>query len=187
MCLVLSGLGAASWNVLAEGVSIYLGLSFGWTTNLIALVVLVAWIPMKEMPGIGTVLNVFLVGISADVTALYVEPANHPVHQAAYFVIGLLAYAFFDATYLGAQLGAGPRDGLMTGLTRITGRSVRSVRTGIEIVVALSGWLLGGTVGIGTVLISLLVGPLIAGFLPIVAVRLPRSDRPSPPASERAR
>ncbi len=178
MVLVQSGLGAASWNVLTEGIANQTGLSFGWTTNLIAIVVLIAWIPLREMPGLGTVLNVCLVGLAADWTALILPPAEGGVEKVVYFAVGMVMFAFFDALYLGAQLGAGPRDGIMTGLTRVTRQPVRRVRTGIEIIVAITGWLLGGTLGIGTVLIALSMGPLLSLFLPhtIVAINRPATS-----------
>lgn len=170
MMLVQSGLGAASWNVLAEGIAHRAGLSFGLVTNVIALVVLLAWIPLREMPGVGTLLNVMLVGLAADSAAMLLPPAASWPAQIAYLVVGLLMLAFFDALYLGAQLGAGPRDGIMTGLTRVTGQPVPRVRTCIEIVVASSGWLLGGTLGVGTLVIAFFMGPLLGRFLPWVIV-----------------
>lgn len=173
MTLVESGLGAASWNVLTDGVSRTLGLSFGWTTNLISLLVLLAWIPLRELPGLGTLLNVAIVGFAADATAT-VLPRPHGTPAAiGYLVLGLVALAFFDALYLGAQFGSGPRDGIMTGLVRLTGLPIAAVRTGIEITVATAGWLLGGTFGVGTVLVALCMGPLVGYFLPRMAVRLP--------------
>ncbi|MFJ9078664.1 YitT family protein [Streptomyces sp. NPDC102278] len=173
MLLVQSGLGAAGWSVLAEGVATSLGISFGCATNSISLLVLLAWIPLRELPGLGTLLNVAIVGFAADATAAVLP---HPQGASAEFgclALGLVALAFFDALYLGAQFGAGPRDGIMTGLVRRTRLPIAVVRTGIEVVVVGVGWLLGGTVGIGTVLIALCVGPLVGRFLPLVAVRLP--------------
>lgn len=172
MTLVQSGLGAASWNVFSEGVSNQLAISFGWATNLVAVVVLAAWIPLRELPGLGTVLNVVLVGFAADATATIEPTAGGPLAQGSYLLVGVVALAFFDAVYLGARFGSGPRDGLMTGLVRITGRPIAVVRTMIEVVVACAGWLLGGNPGPGTVLIALSMGPLLAVFLPRVAVRL---------------
>lgn len=178
MTLVQSGLGAASWNVLTEGVSRQSGLSFGWATNLIALCVLLAWIPLREIPGLGTVLNVCLVGAAADWTAMVLPTPRALPEQVLYLVCGLVALALFDALYLGAQFGAGPRDGIMTGLVRLTGRPVAAVRTAIEVVVATSGWLLGGTLGVGTVLVALCMGPLLGIFLPRLTVSLSRPGTP---------
>ncbi|QIS20539.1 YczE/YyaS/YitT family protein [Nocardia terpenica] len=173
MVLVTSGLGAASWSVLTEGVSRSIGISFGTATNLIAVTVLLAWLPMRELPGVGTLLNVVLVGVAADATASIIPRPTGIVAQAMYLIVGIVGLAFFDAVYLGAQFGAGPRDGLMTGLVRLTRRPIAVVRTGIEVTVAVTGWLLGGVVGIGTVLIALTMGPLVGYFLPRVAVDIP--------------
>ncbi|MFJ4985324.1 YitT family protein [Streptomyces sp. NPDC088732] len=173
MTLVQSGLGAASWNVLTEGAAQVLGISFGWTTNLISLLVLLAWIPLRELPGLGTLLNVAIVGFAADATATVLPHPQGTLAEMGYLMVGLVALAFFDALYLGAQFGSGPRDGIMTGLVRRTRLHIAAVRTGIEVTVAGAGWLLGGTVGVGTVLIALCMGPLVGYFLPRVAVRLP--------------
>lgn len=176
MMLVRSGLGAASWNVLTEGTANALGVSFGWATNLISVLVLLAWIPMRELPGLGTLLNVAIVGFAADATAAVLPEPQGMLGQSGYLLLGLVALAFFDALYLGAQFGSGPRDGIMTGLVRLTRLPVAAVRTGIEVVVAGIGWLLGGTVGAGTVLIALCMGPLVGFFLPRTAVRLPSTS-----------
>ncbi|MFF9374873.1 YitT family protein [Streptomyces griseoluteus] len=173
MTLVRSGLGAAGWNVLTEGTATTLGISFGWATNLISLSVLLAWIPLRELPGLGTLLNVAVVGFAADATAVVLPSPQGTFTGIAYLVVGLVALAFFDALYLGAQFGSGPRDGIMTGLVRLTRLPVAAVRTGIDVAVAGAGWLLGGTVGAGTVLVALCTGPLVGLFLPRVAVRLP--------------
>ena len=176
MMLVRSGLGDASWNVLTEGTADALGVSFGWATNLISVLVLLAWIPMRELPGLGTLLNVAIVGFAADATAAVLPEPQGMLGQSGYLLLGLVALAFFDALYLGAQFGSGPRDGIMTGLVRLTRLPVAAVRTGIEVVVAGIGWLLGGTVGAGTVLIALCMGPLVGFFLPRTAVRLPSTS-----------
>ncbi|MFF1845253.1 YitT family protein [Streptomyces sp. NPDC058217] len=173
MMLVRTGLGPASWNVLTEGAAKALGFSFGWTTNLISVLVLLAWIPLRELPGLGTLFNVAIVGFAADATATVLPHPRGTLAEIGYLVLGLVALAFFDALYLGAQFGAGPRDGIMTGLVRLTRLPIAAVRTGIEITVAGVGWFLGGTVGVGTVLIALCMGPLVGYFLPRVAVRLP--------------
>ncbi len=185
MVLVLSGLGAASWSVLSDGLARTLGLSFGWATDAVALVVLLAWIPMRELPGLGTVLNVVIVGWAADLTALVVPLPKTVGLQYTYLAGSIVAIAFFDALYLGAQFGSGPRDGLMTGLVRLTGRPVAVVRTGIEILVAATGWALGGRVGAGTVLLALTMGPLVGVLLPRLAVHLtsPTDPHRPPPLS----
>ncbi|MER6392305.1 hypothetical protein ABT236_28015 [Streptomyces sp. NPDC001523] len=176
MLLVQSGLGAAGWNVLTEGTAKSLGISFGWATNLISLLVLLAWIPLREPPGLGTLLNVAIVGFAADATATVLPHPQGSLTRIGYLFLGLVALAFFDALYLGAQFGSGPRDGIMTGLVRLTHLPLAVVRTGIEVTVAGAGWLLGGTLGLGTVLIALCTGPLVGCFLPLVAVRLPEAS-----------
>jgi uncharacterized membrane protein YczE len=175
--LVQSSLGASSWNVLAEGISLHSGLTFGWSTNLISLAVLTVWIPLRELPGIGTAFNVLLVGISADALAWFTPTPDSLSHQLTYFLLGLLMLTFFDAVYLGARFGSGPRDGLMTGAARVFGRSIWIVRTLIEVVVLAIGWGLGGTVGFGTLLIALSAGPMIQHFLGFTTVQLERDHR----------
>lgn len=176
--LVESTIGASSWNVLAEGVADRTGLSFGMATNLISVLVLVFWIPLRELPGLGTVLNVIIVGTSADLVAALLPEVTTLAPQIACFLAGFLMFCFFDALYLGSRFGAGPRDGLMTGAVRVTRRPVWQVRTVIDIVVALAGWSLGGALGLGTVLMSVATGPLVHRFLHYTTVELAR-DRPS--------
>ena len=175
--LVGSGLGASSWNVLAEGLAHYTGWSFGMATNLIAAAVLVFWIPLRELPGLGTVLNVVLVGTAADVTAHLIPAPGSVPEQLTHYVLGLVMFAYFDAAYLGARFGSGPRDGVMTGATRITGRPVWQVRTGIEAIVLTIGWVLGGTAGLGTVVLAVAAGPMVQAFLRHTTVPL-RADHP---------
>ncbi|MFI6029518.1 membrane protein YczE [Amycolatopsis magusensis] len=174
--LVQSGLGASSWSVLAEGVSERTGLSFGWATNLIAVAVLVFWIPLRELPGLGTLLNVLLVGLSADFAVWFLPPPDTLAPRFGYYLAGLLMLTFFDAVYLGARFGSGPRDGLMTGAVRVTGKPIWLVRTGIEVAVLTVGWFLGGTAGLGTLVIALAMGPLVQQFLRRTTVRLPGDD-----------
>ena len=167
-----SALGATSWNILAEGISLRTGMTFGWATNLTAVAVLVFWIPLRELPGLGTFLNVVLVGTSADLAALFLHTPTSLQQQLVYFFVGLFMLTFFDAVYLGARFGSGPRDGLMTGAVRVFGKPIWMVRTGIEVVVLSVGWFLGGTVGLGTALIAVLMGPLVQLFLRVTTVRL---------------
>ncbi|MET0236720.1 MAG: hypothetical protein ABW224_18870 [Kibdelosporangium sp.] len=170
--LVESSLGAASWNVLSEGIAHQTGLTFGWATNLTSVVVLLFWIPLRELPGLGTILNVVLVGTSADLAAHFLPDPGSLPRQLVYFGVGLAMLTLSDAVYLGARFGAGPRDGLMTGAVRVSGKPVWMVRTGIEVVVLTIGWLLGGTVGFGTVLIAVVMGPFVQFFLRFTTVRL---------------
>jgi uncharacterized membrane protein YczE len=141
--------------------------------------VLLLWLPLRQRPGIGTVANVIVIAVSVDVAlALIPEPAGLPA-RAALMVGGIVLNGVASAAYIGARLGPGPRDGLMTGLAARTGWSIRLVRTGIELTVLAVGWLLGGTVGIGTVLYALAIGPLTQAFLPWFAIATPRGPRAS--------
>lgn len=176
--LVQSGLGASSWNVLAEGVSAQTGLSFGLATSLIAVLVLVFWIPIRELPGLGTILNVLLVGASADAAAHVIPEPESFVYQVGYFIIGVLLLTSCDALYLGARFGSGPRDGLMTGAVRVTGKPIWLVRTFIELGVLSVGWALGGTAGAGTLVIAILMGPMVHMFLTMTTVCLRRDGIP---------
>jgi uncharacterized membrane protein YczE len=170
--LVQSSLGAFSWNILANGISLHTGLTFGWATNLTAAAALLFWIPLREIPGIGTFLNVVLVGASVDVAAHFVHAPSALPQQFIYFFLGLLMLTFSIAVYLGARFGPGPRDGLMTGTVRASGKPIWMVRTGIEAIVLTIGWILGGTVGFGTALIAFAMGPLVQYFLRFTTVHL---------------
>jgi uncharacterized membrane protein YczE len=174
--IVLSLLGAAPWDVLSLGVIHRLPLSFGIVNVLVAVVVLVLWIPLGERPGIATVLNALLVGPSADFGLLIIpEPPNIWL-QILYYVIGTVMLGAATGIYIGARLGSGPRDGLMTGLNRVTGLPIWVVRTGLEVAVVAIGWLLGGLVGIGTLVFVFAIGPLCQYFLRIFTVRLLPSE-----------
>lgn len=179
--LVESSLGAASWSVLAEGLALRTGLSFGAAVNIISLTVLVFWIPLRELPGLGTILNVVLVGSAADVAASLIPSPDSLIKQLVYVGIGLIMFAFFDAVYLGSRFGSGPRDGLMTGAVRLTGQPVWVTRAGIDVVVFTLGWVLGGTVGVGTLLLALVAGPLIQICLRYVTVSLELDSRSTAP------
>ena len=171
--MVRGGLGVAPWNVLDTGVARLTPLSLGEVVVVMSFVVLLAWIPLREKPGLGTLVNAILVGVSTDATLAVLPPAGGLLPELLLLVGGVLACAVATAMYIGAQLGRGPRDGLMTGLVRRTGLSVRLVRTSIELVVVALGWLLGGTVGVGTLLFALSIGPLVQPLLPCFEVRLP--------------
>ena len=171
--MVRGGLGLAPWDVLHSGVAGLLPLSLGQVVIGMSFVVLLLWIPLREKPGLGTVANSLLVGLSADGTlALLHEPASMPL-RLLLLVGGVVLCAVATAMYIGSHFGRGPRDGLMTGLVRRTGLSTRVVRTGIELTVVLLGWLLGGTVGLGTLLFAVAIGPLVQPMLPWFAVPLP--------------
>ncbi|WP_404439211.1 hypothetical protein LG322_07510 [Microbacterium aerolatum] len=171
--MVRGEIGAAPWDVLSQGISRHVPLSFGVITILTSVVVLLLWLPLRQRYGVGTLLNALLVGPSADVGLLLI-PVGQPLWlRIAFFVIGLLVLAAATGLYIGAHFGPGPRDGLMTGLHKRTGWPIWIVRTGIEIVVVAVGWSLGGNVGIGTLAFALLVGPLCQYFMRIFAIRIP--------------
>lgn len=176
--MVRGGIGVAPWDVLALGLAGQSGLGYGVMTVIVSIVVLLLWIPLRQRVGLGTVLNALLVGPSADL-ALFLIPSPTSVWIGApMFVFGLLLLAFATGLYIAADFGPGPRDGLMTGLVRRTGWAVWLVRTLIEGSVLLIGFLLGGPVGVGTVLFAFGVGPLIGWFLPrITQMREARSLR----------
>lgn len=187
MALILrSGLGAMPWDVLHQGIARRTPLSFGTVTAITGVVVLLCWIPLRQLPGVGTVANVVVISAAVDPALELLErvPGPLPVPvQVTLLVAGVGLNALATALYIGADLGPGPRDGLMTGLVRRTGWSVRLVRTAIEVTVVASGWLLGGTAGVGTVLYALAVGPLVHVLLPRLTVRrgLSSGERPARP------
>jgi uncharacterized membrane protein YczE len=171
--LVRSGLGVMPWDVLHQGLARQLGWSLGVVTIVVGALVLVAWIPLRERPGLGTVSNVVVIGLALDATlAVLPEPSSLPI-RVALVPLGIALNAVATAAYIGVHLGPGPRDGLMTGLVRRSGRSVRLVRTSIEVVVVAVGWLLGGTLGVATVLYALAIGPLVHVLLPRLSVEVP--------------
>ncbi|KGJ72831.1 membrane protein [Cryobacterium roopkundense] len=171
--IVRGGIGVAPWDVLTQGIDNHTHLGFGLITILISGVVLLLWIPIRQKPGAGTVLNAVLVGPSADV-GLWLIPADLDLWaRIVLFAAGLLMVAVATGLYIGAHFGPGPRDGLMTGLHRRTGWKIWIVRTGIEVTVLGIGWALGGNVGIGTVLFALLIGPLCQRTIPFFSVTRP--------------
>jgi uncharacterized membrane protein YczE len=158
------------WDVLHQGLSRQLGWSLGLVTIVLGAVVLLAWIPLRERPGLGTLSNVVVVGLAVD-AALAVLPAPDGLAgRVAFGASGILLNGVATAAYIGVDLGPGPRDGLMTGLVRRTGGPVGLIRTAIEVVVVATGWLLGGTLGVVTVLYALTIGPLVHVLLPRFAV-----------------
>jgi uncharacterized membrane protein YczE len=178
--MVESRLGNMPWDVLHQGLSRHVGLSIGMVSIIIGALVLLAWIPLRQRPGIGTISNVFVIGFAID-GALWVLPTPTVLWLRLLFLVaGVLLCAVATGLYVGARLGPGPRDGLMTGLAA-RGYSVRIVRTTIEVGVVIIGFLLGGTLGIGTIVYALTIGPLVHITLPLFAVRVPapRTDAPA--------
>ncbi|MEH0841766.1 hypothetical protein V6U81_05135 [Micromonospora sp. CPCC 205711] len=175
--MVRANLGLASWDVLHQGLAEWTGLPLGQVVNGVAVVVLLLWIPLRQRPGIGTLGNAVLVGLTVD-AALRVLPAGGPLTlRIPLLLAGILLNGVATALYLGADLGPGPRDGLMTGLAA-RGLPIRRVRTLIELAVLAVGWLLGGTVGPGTLLYAAAIGPLAHHLIPKLAV--PATNRPTP-------
>jgi uncharacterized membrane protein YczE len=170
---IRAGLGLNPWDVLHEGLTAHAPWSFGVTTAITGVIVLLLWIPLRQCPGIGTVANVLVIAVAVDLALALVPAPPSPAGRIAMLAGGIVLNGVATAAYVGARLGPGPRDGLMTGLAARTGRSIRVVRTGIELVVLACGWLLGGTVGVGTVLYAVAIGPLTQLFLPRLAVPNP--------------
>ena len=171
--MVRGSVGVAPWNVLDTGIARLLPLSLGQVVVAMSFLVLLAWVPLRERPGIGTLANALLVGTSTDVALAVLHRPDAPAPRVLLMLGGVLLCAVATAMYMGADLGRGPRDGLMTGLVRRTGLSLRLVRTSIELTVVAAGWALGGTVGVGTVVYALAIGPLVQPLLPLFQVRRP--------------
>ena len=159
--MVQAQIGVDPWTVFAQGLSVQTGVGIGWITNLVGLLVLLLWIPLRQRPGIGTVANILLVGTSMQLTILALPAMNGFVTQVIVFLGGMALVALASGIYIGARLGPGPRDGLMTGMNSRLGWPVWACRLTIEATVLLFGWLLGGTVGLGTVLFAAGIGPLV--------------------------
>ncbi|MCX2183967.1 hypothetical protein KV205_26045 [Streptomyces sp. SKN60] len=168
--LVRGGLGLEPWGVLHQGLAERTGLTIGVVSIIVGAVVLLLWIPIRQRPGLGTVSNVFVIGLAMDGTLALVPEIDGLPAEIALMLLGIVLNGVATGLYIAARFGPGPRDGLMTGLHRLTGRSIRLVRTAIEIAVVATGFLLGGSVGVGTVLYALAIGPLAQFFLRFFAV-----------------
>ncbi|MET7598791.1 hypothetical protein ABZS84_27530 [Streptomyces sp. NPDC005481] len=175
--LVRSGLGLEPWNVLHQGLAELTGLTIGVVSIIVGAAVLLLWIPLRQRPGLGTVSNVFVVGVAMDGTLALVPEAHGLTVRVTLLVAGIVLNGVATGLYITAGFGPGPRDGLMTGLHRRTGRSIRLMRTSVEVTVVATGFALGGTVGVGTVLYALAIGPLAQLFLRVFA------PAPAPPGS----
>ena len=159
--MIHTGLGVPPWDVLSQGLQVQTGWSFGTCAVVISGIVLLMWIPIKQQPGIGTVINAILIGPFADLSKPLMPELSGWFANLVWMIIGLIAVAIGAGLYISANLGAGPRDGLMVGLTRVSGWPFWVIRTIGESVVLITGWLLGGTVGIGTALFAISIGTLM--------------------------
>lgn len=178
---VRADLGADPWNVFHLGVARLLSLNLGLVMIIVGALVLLLWIPLRQRPGLGTISNVIVLGLAADATLALMPPLESIVARSFLLAGALVVNALATGMYIGAGFGAGPRDGLMTGINARTGWSVRSVRTAIEVTVLLSGWLMGGSFGVGTVLYALAIGPLIQLCLPWFRVKPLNKSGPAAP------
>ncbi|WP_217553322.1 YitT family protein [Streptomyces sp. GbtcB6] len=168
--LVEAGLGLEPWGVLHQGLAGHTGLSIGTVSIIVGAAVLLLWIPLRQRPGLGTVSNVFVIGLAMN-AALAVVPEVHGFAvRIPLMAAGIVLNGAATGLYIAASFGPGPRDGLMTGLHRRTGRSIRLIRTAIEVAVVVTGFALGGTVGVGTLLYAVSIGPLAQLFLKVFAV-----------------
>ena len=170
--LIRSTLGLDPWDVFHAGIATHVPLTFGQVTIVVGALVLLLWVPLRQWPGLGTVANVVVIGVAADVGLALIAPPQDLWARALMLGSGIVLNGIAGGLYIGSQLGPGPRDGLMTGFARRTGLSIRLVRTTIEVVVLSAGWLLGGPVGLGTVLYAVTIGPLVQFFLPRLTVDL---------------
>ncbi len=174
--LIAAGAGVSPWTVFAQGISVQFGFSIGQATLVVGIGVLLLWVPLKQRPGLGTLLNVLIIAATIEYVLPFIPTPESYALKLVQVVVGVSLIGLGSGAYLVANLGAGPRDGLMTGLQRITGARVAVVRALIEITVIACGWLMGGVVGLGTVMFALGVGPAVSAGLYLTA-------RLSPPAA----
>jgi len=179
--IVRAAIGVAPWDVLTQGIGKQTGLSFGLITVITSVIVLLLWIPIRQKPGIGTVLNTLLVGPSAEVGLALIPEQSELWVRILLFIAGLVLLAVATGLYIGARFGPGPRDGLMTGIHHRWGVKIWIVRTSIEVVVLSIGWILGGNVGVGTVAFALLIGPMVNITMPFFLVPAAVSEKPLEP------
>jgi len=172
--MVEAGLGLAPWDVFHQGLSEVTGLPLGWVVIAVGVVVLLLWIPLRQRPGLGTVSNVVVVGLAVEAGLWALPTPGHLAVRTTFLLGAVVLNGVATGLYIGARFGPGPRDGLMTGfVARRPGRSIRLVRTVIEVTVLAAGWLLGGTVGVGTVLYAVSIGPLAHVFIPLFTAPAP--------------
>ena len=184
--LVRSSLGVMPWDVLHQGLARRLPLSFGMVTIAVGAVVLLAWIPLRQRPGLGTVSNVVVIGVVVDAVLFAVPEQRVLGVRIALLAAGVVLNAAATAAYIGARFGPGPRDGLMTGIVARTEWPVRRVRTAIEVSVVAVGWLLGGTLSVGTLVYAVAVGPLVHPLLPLLRAPEPATPTAAEPVEMRA-
>ena len=175
--ILRANIGVGSWDVLSQGIMNHTGWTFGIVTIIVGIIVLLLWIPIRQKPGIGTVLNVLLIGPAADLGLAWIPTQHDLVMQALVFAGGLSLLAVATGLYVGARLGPGPRDGLMTGANSRFGWKIWKVRTGIELTVLAIGWVLGGQVGVGTLAFAFLIGPMVGVVMPLLRVPLDRDEK----------
>ncbi|MDX3900620.1 MAG: hypothetical protein QHC40_08960 [Sphingobium sp.] len=173
--MLRADLGLDPWDVLHQGLAPRLGLSFGMTVNLIGALVLLLWWPLRQRPGIGTVANILVIGAAVDLSLMILPDPSGPASyglgwRLGWLVAGIVLNGIAGGAYIGAGLGPGPRDGLMTGLCRRTCWPVKRVRTGIELAVLATGWALGGTLGLGTLLYAVTIGWIVHHALPFFTI-----------------
>ena len=185
--MITAGLGVDPWTVFAQGLDRHTDLGVGWITNIVGLLVLLLWIPLRQKPGVGTLLNVLLVGTAIQATVSVIPPVQGLLAQILVLIAGVVAVAIASGLYIGAHFGPGPRDGLMTGMHSRLGWPIWVARLTVEVSVLAIGWLLGGTVGIGTVVFALGIGPLVHVALPLLdTARVGRSLSEAPAQVEPA-
>jgi uncharacterized membrane protein YczE len=168
--MVAADLGLPPWSVLDQGISQHTGIPIGTVSIVVGALVLCAWVPLRERPGLGTVLNILIIGMTIDVVLLVVDTPQAVAARLAYLLVGAFLWGPGSGLYIGADLGPGPRDGLMTGLAARGFGSIRAVRTAIELSAVTAGWFLGGSVGLGTVVVAVTIGPNVQYFLPRLAL-----------------
>jgi hypothetical protein len=173
--LISAGIGVSPWTVFGQGISNVSNVSIGFATFIISLFVLLCWIPLKQIPGIGTVLNVIIIASVLDYSLPYLPSPETYILRLTQVVLGVVITGFGGGVYLIANLGPGPRDGLMTGLQRISDFPIAWVRSGIELTVVLIGWILGGIVGIGTLVFAFGIGPSVAISIYLLAKYINKS------------
>ena len=168
--MIHAALGISPWDVLSQGIVFHTGLNYAVVTNVVGALVLLLWIPIRQRPGVGTVVNVLLIGPSIQVGLWMLPEPTDLVPRILLLAGGLVLLAIATGLYIGARFGPGPRDGLMTGIHKKFGWPIWAVRTAIEVTVLAIGWLLGGNVGLGTLAFALLIGPMVNVTLPLLTV-----------------